>query len=114
MELSEWSWGFSFGSRSIGMNPANFSTTKLFQLKGRVLTEVGVKYPTASVAFIPGQVRTGSSPREEAHGGKLRGIFTLAEDSMATLLSVLAADKFRYLSARGGRLRDSIARHMGV
>jgi hypothetical protein len=116
LELTGWSWGFSFGPQTSKLKPHDFSTTRHIQLKGRVLTEVGARYPTASVTLIPDQVRTELSPREEelgrrtvgwfdAYGRELVGIFTLPEDSLATILSILAADKFRYFLARGGKLR---------
>jgi hypothetical protein len=114
IQITRWSWGYHFGLSHQKQDPDGYWESRHIKVEGRVIGEVGVKYPVGEYTLIPkrdcdedervGKPRPKNVGFVDAYDGGLHGIFVLPNEALPAVISALVANQFRYLTIRGSRL----------
>lgn len=114
IKITAWSWGYHFGLNHRQEEGDSYWESKHIRIEGHLIGDVGLKYSSGEFTLIPNcnydrDQRIGAPrPRHVgtiyAYGGTLRGLFDVPNEAVPSLVSVLAANQFRYMLIRGSSL----------
>lgn len=96
-----------------------YSDYRHLQLRGKILRPSKIKADTVELVFLPDRrLNEGERERDrpiglgslKLHRGHLQGIFPMPSDVMPLLLTMLTAEKLRYVVMNGAKMRYGHAR----
>ncbi|MEN5247277.1 hypothetical protein [Brucella pseudintermedia] len=119
LEIADWEWSFMFGANVAIDRDGPYSDYRHLQLRGTMLRPAKIKAETVELVFLPDRrLNEGERERDRPigigslnlHRGHLQGIFPMPSDVLPLLLTMLTADKLRYVVMSGEKMRYGNAR----
>jgi hypothetical protein len=115
VEITDWEWSFSFGvgwRRDIDREP--YSDYRHLHIKGRLLRPSKIKAQEAELIFMPEaelnwSERANHQPQSvgltQIYRGMFKPLLRMPGDSVAPVLQMLIAEKFKYVVLNGDKPR---------
>lgn len=114
VEVSGWDWSFSFGISHDKRQDDPYSEYRHLVVKGSLLRPAGVKAKDAELIFLP-NIENNEANRMQhepksigslnLYNGILHGLLSMPADALPPVLTVLSAQRFRFVLLQGERLR---------
>jgi hypothetical protein len=120
IEITGWSWGYHFGLDDRKEAGDWYWESRQIKVQGHLIGEVGRRYASAEFVLIPnrdydrdrrierdqrvGATRPSRVGTVEARDRALHGLLSLPLEAVPALVTVLAANQFKYMLIRGAKL----------
>lgn len=119
VEITSWEWDFSFGINKVPkLVEEPYADYRHLVVKGALLRPAAVKVKDVEITFVPrwwldpARVSDAKYPRQPTdvgsisqQGSTIRGTFIMPADAIGPLLTMLVADRIRFLVLDGEAFR---------
>lgn len=112
--ITGWDWEYSFGLERSKHFEGPYADYRHLQIDGKLIRPEIAAAETVELTVLPTTDISEARKRElkpqavaslHLHQGRLTGLVSMPSDALAPVLYMLIADRFRYVSLHGPRLR---------